>query len=132
MQASLNADRVDLMGCPVDGLTLRQTVARVRELVRRGEPTQHMCVNANKVVQGRVDRTRKSLAGHGIEAATVDARGARRSTRQRFRPLEWWRNEKVEYGRPIGSLPTVTEVSVRSPDPMWPTYKKNSGTSRDR
>ena len=88
--------------------------------------------NANKVVQGRVDRTRKSLAGHGIEAATVDARGARRSTRQRFRPLEWWRNEKVEYGRPIGSLPTVTEVSVRSPDPMWPTYKKNSGTSRDR
>ncbi|SPO20863.1 related to inner kinetochore protein MIF2 [Ustilago trichophora] len=42
------------------------------------------------------------------EATVFDENGVRRSTRQRFAPLEYWRGERIRYGRP--SLPTGTTV----------------------
>lgn len=46
--------RIDLMGCPVDALTLDQTLARIEALVAdgvaHGRTHQHMAVNANKLV----------------------------------------------------------------------------------
>jgi hypothetical protein len=64
---------------------------------------------------------RASLAGDGIrvteeEEADPDAppgtvsRVRRRSARTKHRPLEWWRCERKEYGRPHRSLPTVRAV----------------------
>lgn len=38
------------------------------------------------------------------QASVFDENGIRRSTRQRFAPLEYWRGERIRYGRP--SLPT--------------------------
>ncbi|PWZ02736.1 hypothetical protein BCV70DRAFT_196984 [Testicularia cyperi] len=49
------------------------------------------------------------------QSSTVDENGLRRSTRQRFEPLEWWRGERIRYGRP--SLPqgmTVEDLRRRS------------------
>lgn len=42
---------VDLFGVPVDALTMDETVAVVRELVRTGRPHQHVVVNAAKFVE---------------------------------------------------------------------------------
>ncbi|SJX60327.1 related to inner kinetochore protein MIF2 [Sporisorium reilianum f. sp. reilianum] len=42
------------------------------------------------------------------EATVFDENGVRRSTRQRFAPLEYWRGERIRYGRP--SLPSGTTV----------------------
>lgn len=33
------------------------------------------------------------------EGSSADERGLRRGKRKRYRPLDWWRLEKVEYGR---------------------------------
>ena len=60
---------------------------------------------------------RKSLAAAGL---AVQDGGARRSTRDRMRPLEYWRNETKAYGRTHRSLPTVAAVTMRSPEPGWP------------
>eukprot|EP00882_Tetradesmus_deserticola_P012751 GHRQ01013515.1.p1 GENE.GHRQ01013515.1~~GHRQ01013515.1.p1 ORF type:complete len:141 (+),score=70.65 GHRQ01013515.1:77-499(+) len=55
--------------------------------------------------------------GDGLQMA---ADGRRLSTRQRNKPMEFWRNERVEYARDHQSLPTVkTRVAV-TPDPVWP------------
>lgn len=55
---------------------------------------------------------RKPAAGEIVEkvrpqprvATVYDENGVRRSTRQRFAPLEYWRGERIRYGRP--SLPS--------------------------
>lgn len=43
-----------------------------------------------------------------VTATVYDENGIRRSTRQRFAPLEYWRGERIRYGRP--SLPSGTTV----------------------
>eukprot|EP00899_Mesostigma_viride_P014296 jgi/Mesvir1/22868/Mv20113-RA.1 len=44
-----------------------------------------------------------------------------RGARKRSRPLEYWRNEKPVFERKEStSLPTVTCLLLRSPDPLWP------------
>ena len=63
-------------------------------------------------------KLRQSLANNGTRVE--EATGVRRSTRQKVRPLEWWRNEHVVYGREHRSLASVVGVSLRSPDPLWP------------
>jgi hypothetical protein len=68
-------------------------------------------------------RTRLSMDFHGVEGTLEDSQGRRRSSRQKFQPLEYWRNEKKVYGRDIKSMPTVKEVVLQSPDPLWPRSK---------
>mmetsp|Transcript_60952 Transcript_60952/g.144017 ORF Transcript_60952/g.144017 Transcript_60952/m.144017 type:complete len:127 (+) Transcript_60952:3-383(+) len=43
--------------------------------------------------------------------------GVRRSKRQRFRPLEFWRHERVVYDRGNQDIPEIVSVDIRSPDP---------------
>ncbi|KAJ1036659.1 hypothetical protein NDA10_003985 [Ustilago hordei] len=43
-----------------------------------------------------------------VTATVFDENGVRRSTRQRFAPLEYWRGERIRYGRP--SLPSGTTI----------------------
>ncbi|KAI0053927.1 hypothetical protein FA95DRAFT_1551703 [Auriscalpium vulgare] len=52
-----------------------------------------------------------------IPDSPQDARGLRRGARVRYAPLEWWRREKVVYGRREGGVsfvPTIKEI-VRIP-----------------
>uniref|UniRef100_V5F0Q7 CENP-C homolog n=1 Tax=Kalmanozyma brasiliensis (strain GHG001) TaxID=1365824 RepID=V5F0Q7_KALBG len=57
----------------------------------------------SKKAAGEVVERVRSRSG---EATVIDENGVRRSTRQRFAPLEYWRGERIRYGRP--SLPTGT------------------------
>ena len=63
--------------------------------------------------------------------------GLRRGKRLRYEPLEWWRCEKVVYGRrdsgKITFVPTIKEI-VRipkdTPKPLGAAHKARRGTSR--
>lgn len=79
----------------------------------RGEPHQRL---RNEY------KNRKSLAPHGLRV--VEETGLRRSTRRRVKPLQYWRNEKVEYGREHKTLPTIASIALRSPDELWPAPDK--------
>ena len=62
------------------------------------------------------------------ENLSADFSGPRRSTRFRYKPLEWWRGEKVRYGRgdpgKISYVPSITEI-VRIPqDPIQPVKRR--------
>mmetsp|Transcript_6686 Transcript_6686/g.26015 ORF Transcript_6686/g.26015 Transcript_6686/m.26015 type:complete len:809 (-) Transcript_6686:696-3122(-) len=66
---------------------------------------------------------RKSLSSAGLRddlMETEDGRPLRRSTRERTKPLEYWRGETKKYSRVHQSLPTVEVVRTRTPNPAWP------------
>jgi N-acetylglucosaminyldiphosphoundecaprenol N-acetyl-beta-D-mannosaminyltransferase len=48
-------ERIDLMGIPIDRLTMEQTLRRVEEIIAAGQPVQHMAINAGKVVTSAGD-----------------------------------------------------------------------------
>lgn len=65
-----------------------------------------------------------------------EARGLRRSRRTRFSPLEWWRLEKVVYGRRtsgVGSVVPVIKEIIRRPEPAAePLSKKHHRRARSK
>jgi N-acetylglucosaminyldiphosphoundecaprenol N-acetyl-beta-D-mannosaminyltransferase len=63
--------RIDLLGCPVDALTMEQTVARVEKAIAQRETTQHVAINAAKVVRYQHDEALRA-AVDGCELATAD------------------------------------------------------------
>ena len=87
------------------------------------KPTRRTGGGAKGRATREATRTRLSMDFHGVEGTYEDSQGRRRSARQKFQPLEYWRNEKKVYGRDINSMPTVKEVVVQSPDPLWPRSK---------
>jgi hypothetical protein len=70
----------------------------------------------HKRLRAEMER-RKSLALAGFQATEG---GVRRSTRQRSKPLEYWRGETKVYQRVHNSLPTVTQIERRTANPIWP------------
>jgi len=70
----------------------------------------------HKRLRAEMER-RKSLALAGLQAVEG---GVRRSTRQRSKPLEYWRGETKVYQRVHNSLPTVTQIERRTANPIWP------------
>ncbi|XP_026404586.1 centromere protein C-like isoform X2 [Papaver somniferum] len=71
---------------------------------------------------------RKSLAGAGTKWES----GVRRSTRHRIRPLEFWKGERLLYGRVHESLLTVIGVKYESPPKSKtekPTFRVESYVS---
>lgn len=69
--------------------------------------------NQRKKITRKVDlkKKRQSLAGDGSSWTS----GVRRSSRIKRRPLEYWKGERLLYGRVHNSLPTVIGVKYISP-----------------
>ena len=63
-----------------------------------------------------------ALAGAGSRHDLEDENGKplRRSNRTRTRPLQYWRGETKIYTRVHESLPTVAQMTHRTPNPAWP------------
>ncbi|GIL68456.1 hypothetical protein Vafri_21726 [Volvox africanus] len=74
---------------------------------------------------------RKSLVAPNI-GLVVDENGSRRSTRTRVRPLEYWRGEGKSYGRDHKTMPTVTTIMMRTPEPQWPLPSGKAEKSKRR
>lgn len=53
--------RIDFLGCPIDALTMRESIERVEEYIKEGIPRQHVVVNAAKVVQAYNDIKLKDI-----------------------------------------------------------------------
>lgn len=60
----------------------------------------------------------------------MDENGLRRGTRMRYKPLDWWRNEKVVYGRRESGLqfvPVIKEIRripQEEPQPLGAKYRR--------
>lgn len=62
----------ELLGCRIDALTMSETVDRIEQIIRNGPPSQHVVVNAAKVVMMRHD---DRLMGIIRSCALVNADG---------------------------------------------------------
>ncbi|XP_062089594.1 centromere protein C isoform X2 [Humulus lupulus] len=83
--------------------------SRIPLVKKRKEKSDSQKVKKRREISGS---GRKSLAGAGTNWES----GVRRSTRIRCRPLEFWKGEKLLYGRVHKSLPTVIGLKYASPD----------------
>jgi len=54
-QPQASGARVDVLGCSIDALTMAESVARCEQLVEDGAYSQHMAINAAKLVKMRDD-----------------------------------------------------------------------------
>ena len=48
-------DSIMLMGCRIDNLSMEETLARIGEFIRSGQPHQHVVVNVDKLVKASRD-----------------------------------------------------------------------------
>ncbi len=48
-------DRIQLMGCFIDNLTMEETLQRIEQFVQSGRPHQHVVVNVDKIVKAQAD-----------------------------------------------------------------------------
>lgn len=70
------------------------------------------------------------------EEPETDQSGLRRGTRRRYAPLEWWRLEKVVYGRRdsgVTLVPTIKDIiriPKEPPQPLGKAGRKRGGSTR--
>jgi centromere protein C len=106
------------------GISKNKTTTKVKPVSSKKEkPVSNKKEKPAKVQKPRQPREkavyvppRSGLAEAVLNESTT---GARRSSRRMFRPLQYWRNERVVYEREKGSgklLPEVVDVLIRSPD----------------
>ena len=48
--------RINIMGVPVDALTMDQTVQKIMSHIQQGKPFQHMAINPAKVIRMMEDK----------------------------------------------------------------------------
>lgn len=105
-----------------DPMTDRGEGKKPRTPLRRLAGVKRPAGTPHKRERKRFER-RKSLTSAGLRddlMETEDGRPLRRSTRERTKPLEYWRGETKKYSRVHQSLPTVEVVRTRTPNPAWP------------
>lgn len=68
----MTAQRIELMGCLVDNLTMKETLDRVEGFIATGRPHQHVVVNVDKLVKAREDPVLRRIIN---ECALINADG---------------------------------------------------------
>lgn len=95
-----------------------------RAFDEEGFPIRKPRGEAHKRLREEMAR-RKSLAFGGLQTIVVEdltggSQKVRKSSRQRQKPLEYWRGEKKVYERVHGSLPTIKATQRQTRNKMWP------------
>jgi N-acetylglucosaminyldiphosphoundecaprenol N-acetyl-beta-D-mannosaminyltransferase len=54
-------ERIELMGCYIDNLTMRETVDKVGVFIASGRPHQHVVVNVDKIVKASKDERLRAI-----------------------------------------------------------------------
>jgi N-acetylglucosaminyldiphosphoundecaprenol N-acetyl-beta-D-mannosaminyltransferase len=78
--------RVEVLGCSIDALTMEETVARCAQLVERGAYSQHMAINAAKLVKLRDDAWLADIVA-GCELVNADGQAVVWASRALGAPL---------------------------------------------
>ena len=53
--------RIDFMGCPIDSLTMDQTIALIEEYIAKRKLCQHVVVNVSKFVEMQKDHNLRKI-----------------------------------------------------------------------
>jgi N-acetylglucosaminyldiphosphoundecaprenol N-acetyl-beta-D-mannosaminyltransferase len=72
MELLVMKQRIDIMGCQVDNLTMEETLQTVEGFIKSGRPHQHVVVNVDKVVKANKDPDLRSIIN---ECALVNVDG---------------------------------------------------------
>jgi N-acetylglucosaminyldiphosphoundecaprenol N-acetyl-beta-D-mannosaminyltransferase len=64
-------DSITLMGCRIDNLSMEETLARIGEFIRSGQPHQHVVVNVDKLVKASRDAELRRII-NGCALVNVD------------------------------------------------------------
>lgn len=51
----MNKERIELMGCRIDNLTMEETLQRIEQFIALQQPHQHVVVNVDKLVKAQRD-----------------------------------------------------------------------------
>jgi N-acetylglucosaminyldiphosphoundecaprenol N-acetyl-beta-D-mannosaminyltransferase len=65
-------DRITLMGCQVDNLSMEETLGRIEQFIQSGRPHQHVVVNVDKLVKASRDPGLRQIIN---DCALVNADG---------------------------------------------------------
>jgi N-acetylglucosaminyldiphosphoundecaprenol N-acetyl-beta-D-mannosaminyltransferase len=84
--AAQRSARIELLGCPLDALDMDGAVARCEELIATGEFTQHMAINAAKIVAMQDDDRLREIIGN-CALVTADGQAIVWASRLLRRPL---------------------------------------------
>lgn len=68
----MKSDRITLMGCQIDNLSMEETLQRVEGFISTGRPHQHVVVNVDKLVKARDDEQLRRIIN---DCALVNADG---------------------------------------------------------
>lgn len=79
-------ERVQVLGCPIDALDIRHTVARCEQLIEAGGPAQHVSVNAAKLVAMQDDPRLRQIV-HGCDLISADGQSVVWASRLHGNPL---------------------------------------------
>ena len=66
------SERITMMGCQIDNLSMEDTLARIEGFVRSGRPHQHVVVNVDKLVKASRDEQLRRIIN---ECALINADG---------------------------------------------------------
>jgi N-acetylglucosaminyldiphosphoundecaprenol N-acetyl-beta-D-mannosaminyltransferase len=72
MRAPPGVQRIEIMGCSVDNLTMDETLEVIDGFVKSGQPHQHVVVNVDKVVKARDDAELRDIINN---CALINADG---------------------------------------------------------
>ena len=53
--------KIHILGCPIDNLSLEESVVRIEEFIKSGKPHQYIAINADKIVKMRKDALLKEI-----------------------------------------------------------------------
>lgn len=65
-------ERITLMGCQVDNLSMEETLGRIEQFIQSGQPHQHVVVNVDKLVKASRDPALRQIIN---ECALINADG---------------------------------------------------------
>lgn len=104
-------NRIDIMGCRIDNLSMEQTLQKIEGFVRSGSPHQHVVVNADKVVKANKDPVLRTIIN---DCALINADGM---------PVVW---ASHLLGRPLKERVTGVDLFEalieRSAQKKWRVY----------
>lgn len=66
------SDRIEMMGCQIDNLTMNETLQKIDGFIQNGRPQQHVVVNVDKLVKAHRDADLRRIIN---ECALINADG---------------------------------------------------------
>ncbi|KAI0636564.1 Mif2/CENP-C like-domain-containing protein [Trametes polyzona] len=106
------------------------------ETGKHGKRGKEAVLKSKERAKPREKRPRKDMVLRELTPDDPNTNGVRRSKRMRYSPLEWWRLEKVVYGRResgtslVPSIKEIHRIPQVKPEPLG--AKKRKGTQRKK